>query len=369
MKSITYIGMDVHTTNYTLCCYSVEDDRYFAEIEIKPDYREVVKYINRIQSQRGEEAEILCGYEAGCLGYSLYHQLTYHGIECVILAPSTMPVTPGKQIKTGRLDARRISKCLAYHTYSAVYIPTEEDNAVKEYIRMRDDANNTLKRIKQQTIALCTRHGKQYDGKSYWTKRHLAWLDAMDFGNTVLIEVLKEYLVLYRQAQEKVDKYDMRIAELSRGETYREAVQKLGCFIGIKEHTALAFCCEVGDFRRFSSARHFASYLGLVPGEFSSGEKQHRTGITKAGNSHLRKLLIEAAQQYGRGAVGKKSAALRGRQAGCPTQIVAYADKANERLRRKFYRIALRSRHNIAKTAVARELACFIWGMMTEHYT
>ena len=99
MKSITYIGMDVHTTNYTLCCYSVEDDRYFAEIEIKPDYREVLKYVNRIQSQRGKEAEVLCGYEAGCLGYSLYHQLTYHGIDCVILAPSTMPVTPGKKTK------------------------------------------------------------------------------------------------------------------------------------------------------------------------------------------------------------------------------------------------------------------------------
>ena len=97
MKSITYIGMDVHTTNYTLCCYSVEDDRYFAKIEIKPDYREVLKYVNRIKSRRGEGREVLCGYEAGCLGYSLYHQLTYHGIDCVILTPSTMPVTPEKR--------------------------------------------------------------------------------------------------------------------------------------------------------------------------------------------------------------------------------------------------------------------------------
>lgn len=121
----------------------------------------------------------------------------------------------------------------------------------------------------------------------------------------MLNEVLKEYLVLYYQAQEKVETYDKRIEELSRSETYREPVEKLGCFIGIKNHTALAFCCEVGDFRRFPSAQQFASYLGLVPGENSSGEKQQHTGITKAGNSHLRRLLIEAAQQYGRGAVGK----------------------------------------------------------------
>lgn len=266
------------------------------------------------------------------------------------------------------MDARRISKCLAYHTYSAVYVPTAEDDAVKEYLRMRYDENNTLKRIKQQTIALCTRHGKQYDGKPYWTKRHLDWLRALDFGNSILNEVLKEYLVLYHQAQEKVDLYDARIRELSQEGSYRDRVQKLGCFIGIKEHTALAFYCEVGDFRRFPSAQQFASYLGLVPVGNSSGEKQQHTSITKAGNSHLRRLLIEAAQQYGRGAVGKRSVALKARQTGCPTQIVAYADKANERLQRKFYRIALRSKRNIAKTAVARELACFIWGMMTEHY-
>lgn len=100
MKSITCIGMDVHTTNYALCCYSVEDDRFFAELEVKPDYQEVLKYTNRVKSQWGKGAEVLCGYEAGCLGYSLYHQLTYHGVDCVILAPSTIPVTPGKKIKT-----------------------------------------------------------------------------------------------------------------------------------------------------------------------------------------------------------------------------------------------------------------------------
>ena len=233
---------------------------------------------------------------------------------------------------------------------------------------MRDVENNALKRIKQQTIALCTRHGKQYNGKTYWTKRHLDWLGSLDFGNGVLNEVLQEYLVLYYQAQEKVDVYDKRIEEVSQSGKYREPVEKLGCFIGIKNHTALAFCCEVGDFQRFPSAQQFASYLGLVPGENSSGEKQQHTSITKAGNSHLRRLLIEAAQQYGRGTVGKKSMALKARQANCPTHIVAYADRANERLRRKFYRIALRSKRNIAKTAVARELACFIWGMMTEHF-
>ena len=369
MTSIIYVGMDVHTTNYTLCCYSVEDDRIFAGVQVEPDYHEILKYLARVEKQRGEKCQFLCGYEAGCLGYSLYHQLRSHGIDCVILAPSTMMTAPGKRVKTDRKDAERISKCLAFHTYSPVYVPTDMDDAVKEYIRMRDDGNTALIRVKQQIIAFCVRHGKPYDGgKSYWTKKHLDWLCALEFGNAVLREVLQEYLILYFQLREKVDMYDARIMELSQMDAYLEPVQKLGCLRGIATHTALSLCVEVGDFRRFATAQQFASYLGLTPGDCSSGDKQRYTGITKAGNSHLRKLLVEAAQTFSRSATKSgKSAALKERQAKCNSVVVAYADKANERLKRKYFRIAMRSKSNIAKAAVARELACFIWGLMTDH--
>lgn len=366
MTSIIYVGMDVHTSNYTLCCYTIKKDETFAIVQIDPDYKSILKYLNRIQSQRGGDCKFICGYEAGCLGYSLYHQLTYHGIECVILAPSTMPVTPGKKVKTDRRDAERISRCLAYHTYSPVYIPTAEDDAVKEYIRMRDDEVATLKRIKQQIIAFCTRHGKQFEGRSYWTKKHLDWLETLDFGHQILREAFQEYLILYYQASEKVDMYNLRIEELAQMESYKEPVHKLVCFNGIATHTALSLLVEVGDFNRFKTAPNFASYLGLVPGEHSSGNKQQHTGITKAGNAHLRRLLVEAAQVYSRGAIGKKGARLRAGQEGNTTETIAYADKANERLKRRFYKLALHTKHNIATTAVARELACFIWGMMTE---
>lgn len=144
MTSIIYVGMDVHTTNYTLCCYSMEDDRFFAEVQVEPDAKNILKYLARIEKQQSRDCRIVCGYEAGCLGYSLYHQLHAHGIDCVILAPTTMMTKPDKRIKTDRRDARLISKCLAFHTYSPVYIPTEVDDAVKEYIRMRDDANSAI---------------------------------------------------------------------------------------------------------------------------------------------------------------------------------------------------------------------------------
>ena len=137
----------------------------------------------------------------------------------------------------------------------------------------------------------------------------------------------------------------------------------------MRTHTALALVAETGDFHRFAKAEQYAAFLGLVPGERSSGDKQSRTGITKAGNTHLRKLLVEASQCYGRGKPGYKSRLLKQRQQGNSAEVIAYADKANERLRRKFYRMVLRhnKKHNVVVTAIARELSCFIWGMMTGH--
>lgn len=364
MTSIIYVGLDVHTSNFTACCYSVSDDRAFAVVQMKPDYREILEYLNRINSQHGGKCKFVCGYEAGCLGYSLYHQLTRKGVDCVILAPSTMPITPGKKIKTDKRDAEKIARCLAYHSYSPVYIPDEEDNAVKEYIRMRDDGVASLKRVKQQIIALYTRNGKMFDGKNYWTKKHLDWLQGLEFAHPVLKETLQEYLVRYYTLSEKVDIYNKRIEELSHTQRYEEPVKKLCCLNGIGVHTAMCALVEVGDFHRFEKASNFASYLGLVPGEDSSSDRQRRTGITKAGNAHLRRLLIESAQCLSRGRIGQKSKALKARQKEVDPQIAAYSDRANERLKRKFHRIALHSKHNIAKTAAARELACFMWGMM-----
>jgi transposase len=293
----------------------------------------------------------------------------WSGIDCVILAPTTMAIARNdKSVKTDKRDAANIAKCLAYNTYSSVYVPTKEDNAVKEYIRMRNDAKDALKRIKQQILAFCTRNGKRFtEGRNYWTLKHIAWLKNLDLGNPILQETLREYLALYYQAADKVELFDKRIVELAKTERYAEKVKKLSCFIGIKDHTALSTIVETGDFKRFPTAQHYASYLGLVPGEDSSGNVIRRTGITKAGNTQVRKLLVEAAQCYDRGAVGAKGMALKARQAGNDPKVIAYADRANERLKRKCYRIKFRSKRNIAVTAVARELACFIWGMMTDN--
>lgn len=368
MTSIIYIGMDVHTTNFTLCAFDMKNNNFFAEVTIEPNYTLILKYLERLKKQLGNDVRFICGYEAGCLGYSLYHDLQKNNVDCVILAPTTMADTTRNDMKTDKRDARKISTCLAYNLYSAVYVPTKNDIAVKEYIRMRDDVKTTLKRYKQQLLAFCTRNGKQFEGASHWTQKHVRWLNTLKFDHEILQETYDEYYALYQQAEAKVELLDKRIDEFSLREEYRENVNKLRCFIGISTYTAMALLTEVSDFHRFAKAKNFASFLGLVPGEHSSGAHTKRTGITKAGNSHLRKLLIEAAQGYTHGKVGYKSKQLRTKQRGNSPIIVAYADKGNERMKKRFYHLRATTKYTVAIAAVARELACFVWGMMTEHY-
>lgn len=363
-----YVGMDVHKENFSLCCYTREDERALHAQNIAADYRLVLKYLEAMHRVYGEGTEFVCGYEAGCLGYTLYRDLTAHKVNCKILAPSTMPSVPGKKrIKTDKRDAENIAKCLANRTYSPVHVPTREDEEIKEFIRMRDDHNQALKRTKQQLLAFCLRQGLRYDGGDNWTQKHLHWLRTLDLKG-VYREILDEYILTYDKLKETVDRLDQRISELAEDKRYQEPVHKLRCFLGIETHTALSLIVEVSDFNRFSSAEKFASFLGLVPGEHTSSNSQNRLGITKAGNSHLRRLLTEAAHCFGRGKVGNKSEKLKKRQAGNSPAVIRYADRANERLRRKFYKMVFAGKkYNVAATAVARELACFVWGMMTDH--
>lgn len=369
MNRIIRIGMDVHSTNFTLCAMEPVlggEDRIFANIQVTPDYKNIILFIEDLKMKLGisDSYDILCGYEAGCLGYSLYNQLTNVGIKCVILAPTTMLSPQGARIKTDARDALMIAQCLAYGGYRQVYVPTEEDDSVKEYLRMRDDHKLALKKLKQQINALVLRHGFQYSGTK-WTNAYWKWLRLLELS-PLYREVLNEYMSSFEEYTAKIERFDKRIEELAAQQKYQLNVKKLECFLGVKTHTALSLVVEVGDFHRFEKGNVFAAYLGLAPGENSSGDHIHRGGITKAGNSHLRLLLIEAAGGICKGVIGHKSKELRGRQNGNTADVIAYADKANTRLRSRYYKfIRHGKKRNVAVAAIARELACFVWGMMT----
>ena len=251
-------------------------------------------------------------------------------MDCKIFAPTTMVITNTSHIKTDKRDAANIARCLAFHTF-------------------------------------VLRQGKKFEGgKTYWTITHMKWLKSLELKGLDK-ETLSEYLVTYEYLTEKIERLDNRIEELASGEKYKEKVKNMGCFLGIKIHTALSMVVEIGDFNRFEKAPKYVGFIGLVPSENSSGDSTNRYSITKAGNSHLRRLMVEAAQSYSRGNVGHKSLALKERQKGCSAEVIAYADKVNERLRRRFYKMTLNKgiNRNVATTAIARELACFMWGMAT----
>ncbi|MGN8739915.1 IS110 family transposase [Bilifractor sp. HCP3S3_D3] len=325
MNRILKIAMDVHSTNYNLCAMEPVLDgevRIFANIKVTPDYKNVLQFIENLKNKLGpnDSYSIECGYEAGCLGYSLYHQLTSAGVKCVILAPTTMLTQQGKRIKTDKRDAVMIAQCLSYGGYHAVHVPTDKDDSVKEYLRMRDDHKLALKKNKQQINAFCLRHGYFYPDTK-WTIKHLNWLKKLDVQG-LFRETLDEYLASYDEQTAKIERFDKRIEELAEDTDYKDNVRKLGCLLGIKTHTALSLIVETGDFSRFRKGSTYAAFLGLAPGESSSGEHINRTGISKAGNSHLRCLLIEGAKGICKGQIGHKSKALRSRQAGNSAEVI-----------------------------------------------
>ena len=217
MNRILKIGMDVHSTSYTLCAMEPVlggEDRIFANIQVTSDYRNVIQFIDKLKEKLGssDSYSIECGYEAGCLGYSLYHQLTKSGVKCTILAPTTMLTQQGKRVKTDKRDAVMIAQCLSYGGYHAVHVPADKDVSVKEYLRMRDDHKVALKKIKQQINAFCLRQGYFYAGNK-WTIKHLNWLKKLVLSD-LYRETLNEYLTSYEEQIAKIERFDKRIEKI-----------------------------------------------------------------------------------------------------------------------------------------------------------
>lgn len=369
-NSITYVGLDVHKNTYSACCYNLEDGQAKFKSTFNATIKNLLKYLESIKGSYPVGTKFICGYEAGFLGYSLYRELENYAVECWVLAPATITNLKNKRIKTDKRDAENIAKSMAFNTASKVYVLDEEDEAVREFIRMRDGHKDDYKRIKQRILSFLKRQNVIYeDGSCYWTVKFIKWLYKLEFDNQDLQDTFNEFLITFRYLDEKIERFDKKIEDMSKRPRYLEKSNRLQCFYGIKAHTALCCLVEIGDFNRFRKAQNFASFLGFVPSEHSSGDKVNRGSITKSGNLHLRVLITESAQCFTKGRIGFKSKSVITRQNRCTSDVIAYADKANERLRRRFYNLTLDRElpHNKAKTAIARELCCFIWGMMTDN--
>ena len=368
MNTVIQIGIDVHKDSYSLCSYSFATKQPFGQTRIASNNALVIKYVQKLLAGQ-PDTKVLCGYEAGPTGFGLYRDLMKADIACVIMAPTSLPKAPGNRVKNDRLDAQALAQHLAWGTYSAVCVPTTEDEAVKNFTRMRNARKEALKKAKQNLLSFLLRTGRTFsEGKNYWTGLHYAWLKGQKFVDPLDQETFSEYLQEVYDQQDKVDRYDQRAEEIAQWDAYREKVSRLCCFRGIDTHTALSIVSEIGDFSRFANAQQFSSFLGLVPSEDSSGQREKRGGITKAGNTRCRLLMVESANSTLRSSpYGQKSKRLMARQKGNAAEVIAYADKANRRLHRVYNHLSIRGvNKNKAVVAVARELSCFIWGMMND---
>jgi len=374
MNRLVYVGMDVHKDTYSLCALDAQNHCFLSELTVKSDLGHVLKFLKSIGNRfKDDELDIVCGYEAGPTGFSLCRDLQKAQVSCVVMAPSSLPKSPdNKRRKTDKLDARDLALHLAHHTYKAVNVISPELEAIKELTRVRASATRAKKRAKQILLSFLLRKGMVYPfgGRAkYWTQQFYAWLKTLEFANPLDRYCFQEYLTEVNHEVSRVALLDEKITEVAENKLIVEDVKKLCCFSGISTYTAVSIVSEVGDFRRFDRASHFANYLGLCPGVHSSGLSSQNLGITKAGNSNLRRLLIEAAQAQGHSLkYAKKSLRILARQKGMDPSIVAYADRATARVKRKRSAMIIRGVNvNKATTAAAREMACFIWGMMTNN--
>jgi transposase len=315
-----------------------------------------------IRKLAAKYAKLTFCYEAGPTGYGLYRLITSLGHECSVVAPSLIPRKAGDHVKTNRRDAQSLARNLRAGELTAVWVPDERHEAMRDLSRARESAVDDLKSKRQQILSLLLRLGLHYPGKKTWGKSHRNWLASQTIGQREQRIVIEELLGAERQAQDRVGRLEQAIREAVPDWSLAEVVTALMSVRGIDLVAAVTILAELGDLSRFTSPRELMAYLGLVPSERSTGDNVKRGGITKAGNRRARRILVEASWSYryppriGRDKQAKVDAA--------PEPVRAIAWKAQTRLSSRFRMLSKKGkRPTIVATAVARELCGFIWAI------
>ena len=359
---ITYVGIDAHKRElHVAMLIGTAATPVTWTVENEP------KAIERLHRKLEREAPgpVRVCYEAGPCGYALQRHLTKGRASCVVIAPALMPRKPGDRVKTDKRDARKLAELFRAGLLTAVRPPTPAEEAVRDLCRARDDARDDVQRARHRLGKLLLRRGLHFSGRKNWTKAHRQWIQTITWEHAAERAVVDDYLLAIAQVESRLVELDVRLTETAQTDPYREPVAWLRCFRGIDTLTAMLILAELHDFRRFPHARALMAYLGLVPSEDSSGDRHRRGRITKTGNTLVRRVLIEASWHYQhRPGVGPGLAA---RRKGQPARVIAIADKAQQRLCRRFRRLTAKDKP-AAKVvvAVARELAGFIWAALQQ---
>jgi transposase len=329
--------------------------RYLGEFD---NTRDVTAKLVRKLSERHEVLHF-CS-EAGPTGYGLYRQIQSLKHDCIVVAPSLIPRRPGERVKTNRRDAQSLARLLRAGELTSVWVPDETHEAVRDLVRTRAMAVEDYRRKRQHLGAFLLRLGRSYEGSSTWRGRHLRWLDEQNFSHPAQRLAFQEMLNAIRSAAERIDRLDAALQEIVPGWTMAPVVAALQALRGVGFLTATILVAEAGDLRRFDHPRQLLAFLGLVPSEHSTGETRQRGGITKTGNMHARKALIEAAWTYRHAArIGDQH---QRRQADLPESVRDIAWKAQARLCGRYRRLMAKGKKaTVVTVAIAREIAAFLW--------
>ena len=355
--SIVYGGLDVHKETITAYLVCTDTGEIVAQ-QLAHERNTIVRAVRR-WSKLGELR--LC-YEASGTGFVLQRWLAAVGVHCDVIAPSLIPRAPGDRVKTDRRDAQKLAHLYRAGLLTPVRIPQQEEEHARSLVRLREDLTHDSVRLKNRVVKHLRTLGHIYRAGENWTQKYRRWVADLPLEPLPRV-VIDTYLAQLDQVVAQQQEIDRRIGELSQTDRYRVGVQRLLSLKGIGVYTAMVLLTEIGDARRFGHPAHLMSYVGLVPRESSSGDRRRTGAITRAGNSHARWILVEAGwHQMPKPGQSKR---LQRHWKTQPAVVVTLAKKAEKRLHHKFWTVAMRKDRKTAVTAVAREMAGFVWSMLT----
>jgi transposase len=354
------VGLDVHADTIAVAiCESRGDGRSLGTIPNRPEsIRKLVKRLEPVSTLR------VC-YEAGPTGYALYWQLTGLDVQCEVVAPTLVPVKAGDRVKTDRRDAEKLARSYRSGDLTAVWVPDGAHEALRDVVRAREAAKKDQLRAKHRLSKFLLRHGRRPpEGTNAWTGKYWNWLSTVRFEHTAQEATLLDYRTEVERAADRLDRLEKAIDEAVQDAPaqMKAVIDALQALRGIAKITATTMVTEVGNFSRFAKPNQLMGYGGLVPSEFSTGNSRRQGAITKTGNAHLRRVLVEAAWSYRHRP--SLCGAHKRRQQGLSEEIKAISWKAQQRLYTRYWRLTSRGKiPGKAITAVARELVGFIWAV------
>ena len=355
MEKLRFVGLDVHKDSIAIAVADEGGAEPSTLCTIPHDVGLLLKRLRRL-------GQVRCCYEAGPTGYGLYRALSEAGIACKVVAPSLVPVRAGDRIKTDRRDAAKLARFLRSGDLTEVVVPEETTEAMRDLERARDAAKRAERTARHQLGKFLLRHGKRYPLRVSWTRNHLEWIRKQRFDHEAQNRVLDDHLKAVEDASARVASLTKSIEELVQSWCLVPLVRNLQALRGVNLVSAVVIAAEIGDFRRFRRPTELMGYLGLVPSEHSSGESRRRGRITKTGNGHVRRILVESAWAYRYRAAVTPALRKRSKEASEEARRISW--RAQQRLCGRYRRLTGRGKNRQQTvTAIARELAGFIWAV------